>query len=257
MPSFLISSLPVLLGLFGIFVGSFLNVVILRLRSGEGGIFTGRSHCVSCNHPLSSFDLVPLFSWLFLRGKCRYCGKPVSIQYPIVELGNGLLWLLAAVLGKGDFVQTGFFALLFSFLWTLTVYDARWYELPDELSLPAIFICLIALLFPWAPTWQDALIGAAIPLSFFGLQIAVSRGAWMGGGDLRLGVIMGLLLGWQATLVALFFSYVTGSIIGVLLIALQKKSGKSMLPFGPFLVLGTMIALLWGKEILAWYLGKM
>lgn len=251
----LLPFLPFLFPFFGLFVGSFLNVVILRLHSGEKGIATGKSHCVSCKHPLQSLDLIPIFSWLFLRGKCRYCRASISVQYPLVEAANSAVWLGAFFAAESVF-QAIFFSVLGSILLALFVIDARFYELPDELSIPAIVmvVAVLALGVSWLPNWPDAFIGAAIPTIFFGAQWVFSRGAWIGDGDLRLGILMGLLLGWQKTLVALFLAYILGAIIGVFAIAMGKKTGGSMLPFGPFLILGTVIAFFWGNKIISWYL---
>ncbi len=254
---------PLLLFLLGLFIGSFANVVILRLHSGKKGILGGRSECPKCHHTLGAADLFPVFSWLFLRGKCRYCKKPISAQYPIVEFLMGLAWAGTYFIAPYDpasscveyWLGLGFFELVVTGLLIITVYDLKYFEIPDEVSIPLIILILLALPFPFTPNFIDALIGAAIPLAFFSLQILVSKGKWMGGGDLRLGAIMGLLLGWKATLVALFFSYFIGAIIGLFLMSIGKKEKSSMIPFGPFLVVGTVLGLLYGHTVAVWYLG--
>lgn len=224
-------------------------------------MLSGRSHCPQCKTTLGFWDLIPVFSWLFLQGKCRYCQKKISVQYPLVELAMGCTWLLVGLLrpvnlysNATEWLSFLFLLILFSGLLIITVYDLKYLEIPDEISVPLIVILLLALPFEFTPTWSDALIGAAIPLVFFWLQIAVSNGRWIGGGDLRLGAIMGLTLGWQKTLVALFISYLTGATIGLLMIAFGKKEMGSQIPFGPFLVFGTVISFIWGQEILNWYL---
>lgn len=243
---------PFLSFCIGLFVGSFLNVILFRLRSGKGGILFGRSQCPDCETRLRPKDLVPVFSWVFLRGKCRYCLKAISFQYPIIELCTGVLWFLVAMFIPNIW-HALFLFFLFSALFALSVYDIRYFELPDEISLPVIFCCILVLPFAWSPTWQDALLGAAIPLLFFGGQIFISQGKWMGGGDLRLGAIMGLVLGYKITIVALFISYLSGSIFGILSLIFQKKTRRSMIPFGPFLSFGILVSVLKGEQILSWY----
>ena len=243
----------------GIAFGSFANVVIMRLHSGEKGILKGRSHCAKCNHSLSVWDLIPLFSWLFLKGKCRYCHKPISFQYPLVEFVMGAMFVAAYiasvfVANQSPFYEIWLLAIFFPFT-ILFIYDLLYMQLPDEVSLPAIVVLFGFTFLDFTPTWQDALIGAAIPLGFFGAQYLISKGKWIGEGDFRLGILMGFILGWKLTIVALFLSYILGSIVGVYVLASKSKKMSSQLPFGPFLILGTIITLFAGNEILDWYLG--
>ncbi len=253
---------PFLASICGLFVGSFANVVILRLWSGQKGICTGRSECPKCKHVLGVSDLVPVFSWLFLRGKCRYCHKKISIQYPLVELSMGVLWGFLTWIQSVSFpspsaewMQFFFSLIVFSTLLIVTVYDLKYMEIPDEISLPLLIFLIFSLPLSFTPSWQSAVWGAMIPVGFFGLLFLISKGAWIGLGDLRLGAIMGFLLGWQNTLVALFLAYFLGAAVGIILIVLQRKKGKSMIPFGPFLVLGTFVAYFWGEGIWRWYGG--
>lgn len=233
--------------------------MIMRLRSEEGGILKGRSHCVKCQHPLSKWDLIPLFSWLFLRGQCRYCRKPISFQYPLVEFIMGAMFVsayVASVLVGEESLFYLFWLLLIFFSFTiLFIYDLLYMELPDEVSLPAIVVLFGFTFLEFTPSWQDALIGAAIPLGFFGIQYLISRGMWIGEGDFRLGILMGLILGWKLTIVALFVGYILGASVGVYVLANKSKNMSSQLPFGPFLILGTVIGLFVGEGILEWYLG--
>lgn len=243
----------------GIAFGSFANVIILRLHSGEKGIFTGRSHCVKCQHPLIFWDLFPLFSWLFLRGKCRYCQTKISAQYPLVEFTMGCVFVLAYLTfvfwGGGDYAYLIWLLLIFFVLTILFVYDFLYMELPDEVSLPAIVVFFGFNFFNFTPSWQEALIGAAIPVGFFGLQYLISRGKWIGEGDFRLGILMGLILGWQLTIVALALAYVFGAIVGIYVLIKKQKGMDSQLPFGPFLIVGTLLAFFVGQNLLNWYLG--
>lgn len=243
----------------GIAFGSFSNVVIMRLHSGEKGILNGRSHCAKCNHPLSFWDLVPLFSWLFLGGKCRYCHKPISFQYPLVEFVMGVVfvaaYLASSYLGNQNPFYEVWLLIIFFVFTLLFIYDFLYMELPDEVSLPAIVVLFGFNFLNFTPTWQDALLGAAIPVGFFGIQYLISKGKWIGEGDFRLGILMGLILGWKLTIVALFLAYILGSIVGVYALASKSKKMSSQLPFGPFLILGTLITLFAGNELLNWYLG--
>ncbi len=243
----------------GLAFGSFANVVIMRLHSGEKGIFSGRSHCASCKHSLSVWDLIPLFSWLLLRGKCRYCKESISIQYPFVELLMGAMFVSAYVAAaylapQNPFYEVWLLIIFFAFT-ILFIYDFLYMELPDEISLPTIVILFGFNFFAFTPTWQDALLGAAIPTLFFGIQYLVSRGKWIGEGDFRLGILMGLILGWKLTIVALFLGYILGAVVGAYVLISKTKKMSSQLPFGPFLILGTVIALFFGNNVMNWYLG--
>ena len=251
----MIFDISVLLYFFlGLAFGSFANVLILRLHSGEKGIFTGRSHCTSCNHELSFWDLVPFFSWVFLKGKCRYCKKPISIQYPIVELLMGIMFVIALIASQNLWLYQLWLMLIFFFFLIIFVYDLKYMEIPDEVSLPAIIILFGFTYFSFTPSWSDALIGVSIPIIFFGIQYLVSKGKWIGEGDFRLGALMGIILGWKLTIVALFVAYILGSIVAIVVLVQKKKGLSSKLPFGPFLILGTLITLFYGENLLSWYL---
>ena len=250
--------------ILGLVVGSFLNVVILRLKNGEK-IINSRSHCPHCDQILAAKDLIPLVSFLITRGRCRYCRHKISWQYPLVEFFTGWLFLLATynlfgVLGPAmamysselfwRWIRDLFFVAV---LVIIFVYDLRWYLILDKVTWPAI---IVALAFNW---WlgfnlKNLLLAAAVGLVFFGLQLVVSRGQWIGGGDLRLGVLMGAMLGWPAIIVALFFAYILGAGVAIILVALKKKQFRSAVPFGTFLSLGTLITILWGNQIISWYL---
>jgi len=237
--------------LFGLMVGSFLNCIIHRLETGRS-FLQGRSFCPHCKHTLSWQDLIPVFSFLFLGSRCRYCRKKISWQYPIVEIFTGLIFLLIF-----NFQLPIFNYFIAPFLIVVFVYDLKHYLIPDKVIYPAIFIALIYNIlrlsfeperFSLGVFW--AALGAA---GFFAVIILISRGKWMGVGDIKLGFLMGLLLGWPSILVALFLAFMTGAIIGIGLIAGNKKTLKSEVPFGPFLVFGTLVALFYGQTIVNWY----
>lgn len=249
--------------IIGLIVGSFLNVVILRTHSKEQMV-KSRSHCWDCKNALGPRDLVPLFSFLFQGGKCRYCRKKISWQYPMVEFATGFLFVLVAyniigVQGPSFLFYNSFTWLHFlrdlifvSYLIIIFVYDLKWYLILDRFTVPAIFIAIILNL--WlGMAWQSLLFGVLIGFGFFALQYLVSKGKWIGGGDLRLGALMGAMLGLSGVVVALFLSYVIGAVFSLFLIGLSKKGFKSQIPFGTFLALGTILSLLWGEQIVFWY----
>ena len=251
--------LSIFVFIFGLIIGSFLNVVILRLKSGKKGIITGTSACPNCHKRLSFWDLIPVFSYILLKGRCRYCSKKVSIQYPLVELLTGIVFAIISIKFIEPYATDIPFQAILMLIYccvliVVSVYDLKYYELPDKVLLPAIGLALVATLFPFTPKFTDALLGASIPLAFFGAQIIISKGRWIGGGDLRLGAFMGLVLGWKVTLVALFLSYLVGAFISIFLLALKKKTAKSQVPFGPFLSIGLFIGIIWGEVILKWYI---
>ncbi len=245
--------------ILGAIVGSFLNVVILRLHE-EKSFVTGRSHCPQCNHVLGSLELIPIFSFLFQKGKCRHCSKKISWQYPLVELVTAVLFILALTVNF-PFGQTDWHDYLslirdlvfIGFLVVIFVYDLKWYLILDKVTIPAIITALIFNLI-LGFSWQSLLLALVVGFGFFGLQFALSKGKWIGGGDLRLGALMGLMLSWPGVILGLFLSYILGSIVGVGLLLKKKKSLDSKIPFGTFLAIGTIITLFWGDKIVNWYL---
>ena len=297
-------------GILGLFFGSFANVVVHRIKHG-GSIWIDRSKCPKCEHTLGFFDLVPVFSWVFLGRKCRYCSEKISWQYPLVELVFGLFWAFVAYMlsmphGMQEWLYFVFVIFLVSSLIVVTVYDLLHYEIPDEVSFPLIAFSLFALALPQSPQILSALVALVMVYSFFYLQILIpavgyalekkkfsiilkTLGAyfvfpvwlllssflpqkwveklpgmkddeemdevpsWIGGGDLRLAFVMGLVLGVQKSVVALFVAYFAGAIVGVLVMLVQKKDRKSVIPFGPYLALGTMVALFYGEQLWQWY----
>ena len=234
----------------GVSIGSFLNAVIWRLHTQEG-FFRGRSYCPKCRATIRAKDLVPLASFFLLRGKCRDCGKKISWQYPLVELAAGLAFVaLFLVYGFTDAffvyaVETAFLIIVF-------VFDLKHYLILDRVMLPAAVVGLLgSLLLGVDPV--KILIGGIAGGAFFLLQYLASRGKWIGGGDIRLGAVMGLMLGWDKLLVAMFISYLVGSLVGLGLVASQRKNWQSRLPFGVFLSAATFLTFIWGGDIIAWY----
>ncbi|MBT6068807.1 prepilin peptidase [Candidatus Peregrinibacteria bacterium] len=249
------ASIPFLIFIFGTCIGSFLSVLIHRIHENEKGILLGRSKCPECKYSLRPLDLIPLISYVFSRGKCRNCEKKISLTYPALELMTGATFLclylfLGSPLYIGIYYILAFAALIFTFF-----YDIKYMKISDRILLPVIGL---GLLMPFVPGYSlgftEVLIGFAIPVVFFALQILISGGRWIGGGDLRIGALMGVLLGWKLVIVALFSGYLAGAIISLILLTSSKFNRKSMIPFGPFLVIGTYIAFFYGERIIEWYL---
>jgi prepilin signal peptidase PulO-like enzyme (type II secretory pathway) len=282
----------IIIFIFGLIVGSFLNVVIFRLENGEK-IINDRSKCMHCGHVLAWYDLIPVLSFLFLSGKCRYCRKKIFWQYPLVELGTGILFLLIFSFQFSIFNEFSisnfqlisnirypilhllFWFFIVSALIIVFVYDLKHYIIPDKVIYPAIIATLGFDLFNGIVVnnnFQSRVLGisnfqsilnsqflnflfsAILASAFFYAIVIITRGKGMGGGDVKLGFLMGLILGWPLVLIALLLSFILGSIVGIFLILTGKKKMKSMIPFGPFLVLGTFMALFFGEGIIKWYL---
>ena len=244
--------------LFGLIIGSFLNCVIYRLEEGKS-FLKGRSFCPDCGHVLGFLDLVPVFSFIFLKGKCRYCGKRISWQYPLVELATGVIFLLVSIIfGVRSFGYI-YYLLISSLLIIVFVYDLKHYIIPDGVIYTAIiasFLYNIVYSFLTIGSFQfflQSLLAALLASGFFLLIVLISKGKWMGVGDIKLALLMGLFLSWPNIIIALFSAFFIGAVIGVGLIILKKKGLKSEVPFGPFLVTGTFLSLFWGSGILAWY----
>lgn len=253
--------------ILGLIVGSFLNVVIYRLENGEK-IVNDRSRCLSCKHTLAWYDLVPVLSFIFLKGKCRYCNNKISWQYPLVEIGTGVLFILMLNLFntpptpslEGNYFQCPILHLAFWFyiissLIVIFVYDLKHYIIPDKVIYPAIIAALGFNLFSnfHNSLFLNNIFAAFIAGLFFYAIVIVTKGKGMGGGDIKLAFLMGLILGWPVIIFSVFLAFISGSIVGIYLILTGKKKMKSMVPFGPFLIFGTFAGLFWGKEIVKWY----
>ncbi len=239
--------------LFGATIGSFLNVVILRLpKRMKFFSFGARSKCPVCKRKLEPRDLIPIVSFLALHGRCRHCKKHISRQYIIVETLTAIAFA-GLYLAYGLQWQLLFAIAVLSFTIPLFVIDARHKIIPDSLSIPFIVVCLIVGLLSHV-LWYEILIGGAVGTLFFLLQWLISRGKWIGSGDIRLGAAMGFLLGWKYLLVALALAYFSGTIVGITALLLKHKKLKSTIAFGPYLLAGMLVAFFWGAQILHWYL---
>ena len=244
--------------LYGVIIGSFLNVCILRIPRNET-IVTTPSHCMSCGHKLAWYDLFPLFSYLFLGGKCRYCKTKISWQYPLVEFLNGVLYLITfLVMGIGRNVsETVYVFLICIFLSALLVLsgiDIRERIVPYKICAFILVLGIIATIIDY-PNWLSHIIGLfIISLPMFILMMFNAMGA----GDMVLYAAAGLFMGWQNTLLSFVFACLYGSVysIGMFITKKAKFGDKTQIPFVPFIALGMMTAVLWGDRIINWYLGK-
>ena len=245
-------------GLFGLAVGSFLNVVIYRVPRKES-VVRPRSRCPGCGTQLAERDNIPAVSWVLLRGKCRTCGEPISARYPLVELLTSALFVAAALRFGLDWVLPAYLV-FFAALVAITFIDLEHYIIPNRVLYPTLFIAIPLLVLAAAAQDQfghleRALLGAVVAWLFFlVLHLISPRG--MGFGDVRLSFLLGLLLGWldlRHVFLGVFFGFFLGSIVGLVLMALRRRGRKDHIPFGPFLAAGAVIAVLFGASILAWY----
>ena len=240
----------IIIFILGLIIGSFLNCVIYRLENDKSFI-KGRSFCPSCKHNLSSLDLIPVLSYLFLGGKCRYCKKKISIHYPIIEIATGLLFLLVFLNSTG-FLEIAVSLAIFSLLIVIFIFDLKHSLIPDLAIYPAIILSLIWRIYIGLDI--TIIYSLLVSAGFFFLIVFLSKERWMGMGDVKLALFMGLFLGWPNIIVGLFSAFVIGSIVGLVLILNKKRSMRSEVPFGPFLITGTLIAFFWGQKIINWYL---
>lgn len=236
--------------ILGSVIGSFLNVVILRYNTGESIVKTG-SKCFSCGKRLKWHELIPVFSFIIQRGKCRNCRSKISIQYPIVEFLTGLIFLLTFHITHYSLLITGYYFIIFSLLIIITVYDLR------HQIIPNLFIYLFDILaFLSLPADWDYFWAGLILFSFFGLLWLLSKGAWMGFGDAKLALGIGWLLGLEKGVTAVLLSFWLGAIAGIFLLIFLKNryNIKSRIAFGPFLVLGTLVSFFWGEILIKLFL---
>lgn len=240
--------------LLGLAIGSFLNCVIYRLEKEES--LMGRSYCPGCKHTLGWLDLIPLFSFLFLGGRCRYCGAKISVQYPLVEMLTGLVFVLIVANSAeiSHFLNLAFLFYIASVLLVIFIYDLKHFIIPDKILFPAIAVAfLYRLVFNFSDFYLF-IIAAFIASSFFFVIFLISRGQWMGFGDVKLAILLGLVLGFPNILAGLFLAFLFGAIIGSGAMFSGKKGLKSEIPFAPFLIAGTFTAMCWGSQIINGYI---
>ena len=251
--------------IFGTYIGSFLNVVIIRSIRKESFV-TGRSHCMTCGNILKWYHLVPLFSWLCLRGKCGYCKAKISAQYPIVEFLNGFAWASISyvinVVGEEMFnspIAFSITAILYmiasSVLIVLSGIDVKIYEIPYTANGIITVLGIIAMILDFQ-NWQLYVIGLfSVGGVLFLIQV-ISGGRAMGGGDVFLMAAAGLLLGWKNIILAFVLGCIIGSVVHITLMKV-KKGTDNVLPFGPYLSAGIFASMLFGDSIINWYISML
>lgn len=242
--------LYILIFIYGIVIGSFLNVCIFRIPKKESIVTVG-SHCMNCGKKIKWYDLVPLFSFLFLRGKCRYCKTKLSVQYPVVEGLNGILYLVVFAV-NGFSVESVLHCLLVSALLVLSVIDYRTLEIPLALNITILVIGVVHLCVDF-DNYLDYVIGFFAVSLFLLLCYAVTKGRGIGGGDVKLMAAAGLCVGWQNIVFALFAGCIIGSIIQCIKMAVTKEG--RMFAFGPYLSMGIFLSILFGSRFFDWYWG--
>ncbi|MFH0951648.1 MAG: prepilin peptidase [Patescibacteria group bacterium] len=243
-------AIGVLLFILGLLIGSFLNAYIYRL-SVRGSVWRGRSYCPQCQHQLSARDLIPLVSFIALRRACRYCRKKISWQYPLVELATALSWV-GLFWYFGLTIDTAVYCLWTAILIVIFVYDLKHQLILDRVTIPAGFIIFITAFFLDA-NFVNLLLAGIIGGSFFLIQYLSTKGRWVGGGDIRLGVLMGLMLGWPKVLLAIAVAYIIGAFVGMILLLTKRKKMDSHIPFGTFLTLATYLIFFIGDRVIENY----
>lgn len=269
-----------LLAVVGLIFGSFIDALTWRIHEQaklqkkkkkakiprELTMLHGRSMCPNCKHILSALDLIPVISWVMLRGKCRYCGKPITWQVPAIELLTGFLFVISYVLwpetmhGLG-LLQFGFWLVFLVGFVALTVYDLRWYILPDRIVYPLVGVAIVEVLLSVAVfhagwmTLLGSVWGVLIASGIFFVLYQVSGGSWIGGGDVKLGIVLGIILGGPlSSFMLLFLASVLGTLVSLPLMAFGKAKRSTLIPFGPFLIGATIIIELFGSRFVDWFM---
>lgn len=268
----------VILAVLGLCLGSFVNALVWRLHEQakqaskpnkdylkQLSIAKGRSMCPHCKHDLAAKDLLPVISWLSLGGKCRYCKKSISVQYPVVEINTAALFVISYLFWPVDISGTqtvifGLWLLLLVGFMALLVYDLKWYLLPNRIMYPLGFIAgLMAILMATSAdnpltTLLNTILAVAVGGGIFYLLFQVSKGKWIGGGDVKLGWLLGLVVATPArSLLLIFMASLLGCLVSLPLVASSRLKRNSTIPFGPFLIVAAIIVQLFGASILHWY----
>lgn len=239
--------LYIIIFIYGIVFGSFLNVCIYRIPEKKS-IAKERSHCMQCGYQLRWYDLVPLFSYLCLGGKCRKCKTHIAVQYPLVEFTNGILYLLVFMV-NGFQISSFLYCFLASALLVLSVIDFRTFEIPFGINV-FIFILGVVRVITDYENWLTYIIGFFAVSTFMAIIAVVANG--FGGGDVRLMAAAGLLIGWKNIVLAFLLGCIIGSVCHV--IRMKVTKADRMLAFGPYLAMGIFISALWGTDMIQWYL---
>lgn len=253
-----VSLVLVLVAVFGLLIGSFLNVVAYRVPRGESVVHP-RSRCPGCGNEIAARDNIPILSWLILRGRCRNCGEPISWRYPAVELLTAVVFV-ALTVAIGPAWELPAYLYLGAVGVALAVIDIDTQKLPNVLTLPSYPVALVLLLIPtvadgaWDSYIRAIFGGLALCAFYFCLWFIYPRG--MGLGDVKLAGVLGMYLGWLGwsyVLVGGFLGFVLGTLVSIPLIMFRKAGRKTKIPFGPFMLAGTLLAILWGGQMWDWY----
>ena len=239
----------IIIFIFGITIGSFVNVCIYRIPLGES-IVTAPSHCMTCGWKLKWYDMVPVFSWLVLGGKCRNCKSKISVQYPIIEGVNGILYVMICAVNGLEW-NSVIYCFMASALLVLSIIDWRTYEIPFGINV-FLFVLGIAMTILDRGNLAEHLIGMICVSGLLGILYLLTGGRAIGGGDIKLMFACGLLLGWELILLAFFLGCIIGSVVHIIRMSV-KKAGR-MLAMGPYLSAGILLAALWGNAWINWYL---
>lgn len=235
--------------IFGITIGSFLNVCIYRIPLHQS-IVTVSSHCMTCGRKLKWYDMVPVFSWLLLGGKCRSCKSKISLQYPVIELLNGILYVVICLVNGMDLFSL-IYCLMTSALLTLSLIDWRTYEIPPGIN-GFLFILGVAAAVLDRGNLLSHLAGMVCVSGFLGILYLISRGRAIGSGDIKLMFACGLILGWKQIILAFLLGCIIGSVIHLIRIRVQGEG--HVLAMGPYLSAGIFLAALWGNAWISWYI---
>jgi leader peptidase (prepilin peptidase)/N-methyltransferase len=236
--------------LFGLLIGSFLNVCIYRIPKKQSIVF-GRSHCTVCSKEIKDYDLIPVLSFIILGGKCRNCKAKISIKYPLVELLNAVLYLTLFIF-FGFSIDFFLYCALTSILIIISFIDYENKIIPNILVLIILVIGIFSFFFSHQLLWYDRIIGifaASLPLLLAGI---ISKGG-MGGGDIKLMAVCGLIFGWKLILISLFLGCVFGTIYGFVSRFKNGSFLKAYIPFGPFLSAAMVFSIFWGNLLIHWY----
>jgi prepilin signal peptidase PulO-like enzyme (type II secretory pathway) len=264
--------------IFGLIIGSFLGAVNYRLKTAEDIVFK-RSHCPRCKKTIRWFDNIPLLSFIVLHGRCRDCRKYISWEYPLIELMTGVLFAGVAIkflgapilgisgiivgsVGTSVIVDMSFLLFTVCYLALIFWHDYDYMLIPDAVVYPAIVVTFFYQIYKYIQSplsivnlhspLTGAIVAALGAALFFFLLIWISKGKWIGGGDVKLGFLAGLIVGWPKILFVFFFSYLIGSVVSLALIVLKKKTWKSQIPFGPFIVAAILLVLFFSDQIQFW-----
>lgn len=237
--------------IFGVVIGSFLNVCIYRLPKSMS-IINPPSKCFSCGHRLGFLDMIPILSYIIYKGRCRYCNAPYSMQYPVVEIASGFLYVFVYYIYGLNFNSIIYLTII-SVLIVVGMIDLSHKIIPDSLNVTLVLIGVV-LIFIDKSTFIDRTIGFGVGFGIF-YSIAITTNA-MGGGDIKLMAALGLIFGWKAILFIALFSFLIGSSISLFLILTKKKNRKDEIPFGQFIALSAFLYIFYGIEIINWYLSS-